>query len=270
MTVRLWDLDNHRPESVTTRRADGTLAASTRTTVVHEGEHDDVDLAALAERLRSHRRGPDAAGFETPDPPPGLLLVDSGHPGTVDLDEVHQQYVWWVTTTDGGRHPLRLGTDDAVLRLLASILTRELPVLAVTVEDGRPTGIRVRDRGVHTLLSPTLSRPGGDTTHLYTRLSSRLERLRDRAGRSAAPQPETDRLEALCRDLHEALTALAASGVLRPEGMTVHVLTTRARTASDLGLEILAAALDAVVERPGPEAVLRACALVGRVRSLAR
>ena len=63
---------------------------------------------------------------------------------------------------------------------------------------------------------------------------------------------------------------LAASGALRAEGTTAHVLATRARAARDLQLQTLAAALTEVEQRPGPGAVLRACAVVDRVRALAR
>ena len=74
----------------------------------------------------------------------------------------------------------------------------------------------------------------------------------------------------MCEDLHEALTALAASGALRAQGRTAHVLTSRARRARELQLETLAAALTRVEDEPGPQAILRACAVVDRIRALTR
>ena len=47
------------------------------------------------------------------------------------------------------------------------------------------------------------------------------------------------------------------------------MLTTRARAADQMQLTTLAAALEEVIARPGPAAVLRACAVVDRVRALA-
>ncbi|PZU33778.1 MAG: hypothetical protein DI576_06315 [Actinomyces sp.] len=272
LTARFWDLDNHRLETVTTgraagadpafqrsedaplvwgasvrtllsgplrlagatRRGDGALAPSRRTTVTRCGGYDGIDLAALAHELGSLRRGPRAAGFEAPAPPVRLLLPGASGLGRFDLDEVHQQYVWLVHDEAGQDHLLRLDPDGAESRLVAAVLARNLPVVAITLE-----------------------------------LAERLERLRAEAAVLAPPR-EAGPIEALCADVHEALTALAASGALRAEGMTAYVLATRARAARDLQLQTLAAALAEVEERPGPRAVLRACAVVDRVRALAR
>ena len=332
LTARFWDLERRRLESVTTgraagadpafrrsedvplvwgasvgvllsgplrlqdasRRADGTLAPSTRTTVSRcDGDgcrddggagdgadgrygcvgydgYDGIDLAAVARELREFRRGPRAASFEPPSPPVRLLLTRSSGLGRIDLDEIHQQYVWPVRGIEGETRVLRLDPDGMEARLVADLLARNVPVVAMTVEGDRPTGIYVRDRGALALLSPSISSVRAGAPRFYRRLAERLERLR--AG-ATAPAPIPDSVpvvESLCRDAHEALTALAASGGdLRPEGMTAHVLTTRARTARELRLETLAAALDGTGEDAGPRAVLRACAVVDRVRALA-
>ena len=307
LTARFWDLDNRRLETVTTgraagadpafqrsedaplvwgasvrtllsgplrlagatRRGDGALAPSRRTTVTRCGGYDGIDLAALSHELGSLRRGPRAAGFEAPAPPVRLLLTRASGLGRFDLDEVHQQYVWPVHDEAGQDHLLRLDPDGAESRLVAAVLARNLPVVAITVEGDRPAGIYVRSEGVLTLLSPTISSVRADAFRFYRRLAKRLERLRAEAAVLAPPR-EAGPIEALCADVHEALTALAASGALRAEGMTAHVLATRARAARDLQLQTLAAALAEVEERPGPRAVLRACAVVDRVRALAR
>ena len=307
LTARFWDLDNHRLETVTTgraagadpafqrsedaplvwgasvrtllsgplrlagatRRGDGALAPSRRTTVTRCGGYDGIDLAALSHELGSLRRGPRAAGFEAPAPPVRLLLTRASGLGRFDLDEIHQQYVWPVHDEAGQDHLLRLDPDGAESRLVAAVLARNLPVVAITVEGDRPAGIYVRSEGVLTLLSPTISSVRADAFRFYRRLAKRLERLRAEAAVLAPPR-EAGPIEALCADVHEALTALAASGALRAEGMTAHVLATRARAARDLQLQTLAAALAEVEERPGPWAVLRACAVVDRVRALAR
>ena len=75
-------------------------------------------------------------------------------------------------------------------------------------------------------------------------------------------------IRVLVQDVREALTALAASGAMRPTGMVAHVLRTRVRRAGDLQLATLAAALAEVGDRPSPGAVLRACAVVDRLDAL--
>lgn len=307
LTARFWDLDNRRLESVTTgraagadpafqrsedaplvwgapvrtllsgplrlkgatRRGDGALAPSTRTAVTRCGGYDDIDLAALADELGSLRRGPRAAGFEAPAPPVRLLLPGASGLGRIDVDEIHQQYVWPVHDAAGRGHLLRLAPDGAESCLVAAVLARSLPVVAITVEGDRPAGIYVRSEGALALLSPTISSVRADAPGFYRRLAERLKRLR--AGASVlAPPREAGPIESLCTDVHEALTALAASGALRAEGTIAHVLATRTRAARDLQLQTLAAALTEVEQRPGPGAVLRACAVVDRVRALAR
>ena len=75
-------------------------------------------------------------------------------------------------------------------------------------------------------------------------------------------------IRVLVQDVREALTALAASGTMRPAGMVAHVLRTRVRRAGDLQLATLVAALAEVGDRPSPGAVLRACAVVDRLAAL--
>ena len=306
LTVRLWDAENHRLESVTTgraagtdptfrrsedavllwgvcvrtllagplrltgatRRGDGTLAPSARTTVTRCGSYDGIDLAGIARELGALRHGPQAAGFEAPPPPVTLLLTCSPGLGRIDLDELHQQYVWPVRDRAGQDHLLRLGAEDASCRLVAAVLARDLPVDAVALEGDRPAGILVRDRGVPTLLSPTITSVRTDDPGLYHRLAGRMERLRSEV--RTLPPPETGPVQALCADVRETLTALATSGAPRAQGAGAHVLVTRARTARGLQLQTLAAALDEVEAGCSPQALLRACALVDRVRALAR
>lgn len=306
VTARFWDADHHRLESVTTgraagadpgfqrsegavllwntsigallsaplrlkgatRRADGTLAPSSRTTAVSRGGFDGVDLPGLAAELDALQSGPGAAGFEAPAPRVRLIPVAGDGLGRIDLDEVHQEYVWPVRAVDGRTHLLRLDPVGAEPRFVASLLARNLPVVALTVEAGRPTGVFVHSDGALKLFAPSLSSVQADSYRFFRRLSERLEGLRARAV-AVAPGRERGPVEALCADALEALADLAASGAPAPEGMTAHVLTTRARAADQMQLTTLAAALEEVIARPGPAAVLRACAVVDRVRALA-
>ena len=306
VTARFWDADHHRLESVTTgraagadpgfqcsegavllwntsigallsgplrlkgatRRADGALAPSSRTTAVGQGDFDGVDLPGLAAELDAFQNGPGAAGFEAPAPRVRLIPVAGDGLGRMDLDEVHQEYVWPVRDADGRTHLLRLDPVGAEPRFVASLLTRNLPVVALTVEAGRPTGVFVHSDGALKLFAPSLSSVLADSYRFFHRLSERLEGLRARAV-AVAPGRERGPIETLCADAREALADLAASGAPAPEGMTAHVLTTRARAADQMQLTTLAAALEEVIARPGPAAVLRACAVVDRVRALA-
>ena len=306
VTARFWDADHHRLESVTTgraagadpgfqcsegavllwntsigallsgplrlkgaaRRADGALAPSSRTTAVGRGGFDGVDLPGLAAELDALQSGPGAAGFEAPAPRVRLIPVAGDGLGRMDLDEVHQEYVWPVRDIGGRTHLLRLDPVGAEPRFVASLLARNLPVVALTVEAGRPTGVFVHSDGALKLFAPSLSSVQADSYRFFRRLSERLEGLRARAV-AVAPGRELGPIEALCADAREALADLAASGAPAPEGMTAHVLTTRARAADQMQLTTLAAALEEVIARPGPAAVLRACAVVDRVRALA-
>ena len=306
VTARFWDAEHHRLESVTTgraagadpgfqrsegavslwgvsigallsaplrlqgaaRRADGDLAPSSRTTAVSRGGFDDVDLPGLAAELDAFQSGPGVAGFEAAAPRVRLIPVAGDGLGRMDLDEVHQEYVWPVRDADGRTHLLRLDPVGAEPRFVASLLARNLPVVALTVEAGRPTGVFVHSDGALKLFAPSLSSVRADSYRFFRRLSERLEGLRARAV-AVAPGRELGPIEALCADAREALTNLAASGALTPEDMTAHVLTTRARAARQMQLTTLAAALEEVVARPGAGAVLRACAVVDRVRALA-
>ncbi|WP_315071491.1 hypothetical protein [Actinomyces massiliensis] len=308
LTARFWDMENRRLESVTTgraagadptfhcadniplvwgasvrallsgplrltgatRRTDGVLAPSARTTVRHCGGYDDIDLAAIAHELRALQRGPGAAGFEAPLPPVRLMLPDPSGLGRIDLDEIHQQYVWPVCDTAGEEHLLRLVPDSTEAALIAAVLTRDLPVVAMTVEGDRPAGIYVRREGGLALLSPSISSIRAGRIGFYHRLAERLERLRAETAAPTPPPSASGLIESLCEDLREALTALAASGALRAQGRTAHVLTSRARWARELQLETLAAALTRVEDEPGPQAILRACAVVDRIRALTR
>ena len=306
VTARFWDADHHRLESVTTgraagadpgfqcsegavllwntsigallsgplrlkgatRRADGALAPSSRTTALSRGDFDGVDLPGLAAELDALQSGPGAAGFEAPAPRVRLIPVAGDGLGRIDLDEVHQEYVWPVRDADGRTHLLRLDPVGAEPRFVASLLARNLPVVALTVEAGRPTGVFVHSDGALKLFAPSLSSVQADSYRFFRRLSERLEGLRARAV-AVAPGRELGPIEALCADAREALADLAASGAPAPEGMTAHVLTTRARAADQMQLTTLAAALEEVIARPGAGAVLRACAVADRVRALA-
>ena len=202
VTARFWDAERHRLESVTTgraagadpgfqrsegavllwnasigallsaplrlkgaaRRADGTLAPSSRTTAVGQGGFDGVDLPGLAAELDALQSGPGAAGFEAPAPRVRLIPVAGDGLGRMDLDEVHQEYVWPVRDADGRTHLLRLDPAGAEPRFVASLLARNLPVVALTVEAGRPTGVFVHSDGALKLFAPSLSSVQADST----------------------------------------------------------------------------------------------------------
>ena len=313
LTIRLWDLDNGRPEAVTTgraagvdaafrysedaillwgasvknilsgplrltgaaRRPDGALAPSSRTAVTRrsgEAGYDDVDLEAVAERLQQVCSGPEAARFEAPVARVRLIMVAKDGLGPIDIDEVHQRYLWPVTSTDGHRHLLTMEVGGREMQMVSDVLSRELQVHAITVEGDRPAGVFVRKHGRICLLATTFPPSRSASNREYRRLRRRTEQMHSRMRTQAPDKNGTGRtpMRALALDVHEALTALAASGTTRPTGMVAHVLHTRARMADDLQLTTLAAVLAEVENRPSPGAVLRACAVVDRLDALTR
>ena len=311
LTIRLWDLDNGRPEAVTTgraagvdaafrysedaillwgtsvrnilsgplrltgaaRRPDGALAPSSRTAVTRrsgEASYDDVDLAAVADRLQGIGFGPEAARFEAPVPRVRLIMVGQDGLGPIDIDEVHQHYLWSVTSTDGHRHLLTMEVGGREMQMVSDALSRKLQIQAVTVEGDCPAGVFVCEHDRLSLLAATFPPSRSASNRGYRRLHRRKEQMLSRMRTQAPDKNGADRtpIRALAQDVHEALTALAASGTMRPAGMVAHVLRTRARMADDLQLTTLTALLAEVDDRPSPGALLRACAVVDRLDAL--
>ena len=311
LTIRLWDLDNGRPEAVTTgraagvdaafrysedaillwgtsvrnilsgplrltgaaRRPDGALAPSSHTAVTRrsgEASYDDVDLAAVADRLQGIGFGPEAARFEAPVPRVRLIMVGQDGLGPIDIDEVHQHYLWSVTSTDGHRHLLTMEVGGREMQMVSDALSRKLQIQAVTVEGDCPAGVFVCEHDRLSLLAATFPPSRSASNRGYRRLHRRKEQMLSRMRTQAPDKNGADRtpIRALAQDVHEALTALAASGTMRPTGMVAHVLRTRARMADDLQLTTLTALLAEVDDRPSPGALLRACAVVDRLDAL--
>ena len=257
------------------RRPDGALAPSSRTAVTRrsgEAGYDDVDLEAVAERLQQVCSGSEAARFEAPVARVRLIMVAKDGLGPIDIDEVHQRYLWPVTSTDGHRRLLTMEVGGREMQMVSDVLSRELQVHAITVEGDRPAGVFVREHGRICLLATTFPPSRSASNREYRRLRRRTEQMHSRMRTQAPEKNRTDQtpMRALAQDVHEALTALAASGTTCPTGMVAHVLRTRARMADDLQLTTLAAALAEVDNRPSPGAVLRACAVVDRLDSLTR
>ena len=308
LTMKLWDLDKGQPEMVTTgraagtdaafhysqdatllwdtsvrnilsgplhltgaeRRPDGTLAPSNRTSVTRrstEPDYDDIDLEAVADRLQQTGSGPEVARFEAPVPRLRLIMVAQDGLGPIGIDEVHQHYLLPVMSTDGRRHLLSMEVDGWEMQMVSDVLSRDLQVHAVTVEGDRPSGVFVRERDRISLLTATYPPSHGASRRGHSRPRRRAEQERPQEAETNGTDPLP--IRALVRDVHDALTALAASGTMRPTGMVTHVLRTRVRTAGDLQLTTLAAALAEVGDRPSPCAVLRACAVVDRLEALA-
>ena len=305
LTIRLWDLDNGQPEMVTTgraagtdaafqysqdatllwgtsvrnilsgplrltgaqRRPEGSLAPSNRTSVTRsstEPGYDDIDLEAVADHLQRTGTGPEAARFEAPMPRLRLILVAQDGLGPISIDEVHQHYLLPVTSTNGCRHLLCMEVGGWEMQMVSDVLSRDLQVYAIAVEGDRPSGVFVREHDRISLLAATCPPSRG---------TSGRGRLRPRPEEARTQEAETngeDRtpIRVLVQDVREALTALAASGTMRPAGMVAHVLRTRVRRAGELQLATLAAALAEVGDRPSPGAVLRAWALVDRLAAL--
>ena len=307
LTIRLWDLDNGQPEMVTTgraagtdaafqysqdatllwgtsvrnilsgplrltgaqRRPEGSLAPSNRTSVTRrstEPGYDDIDLEAVADHLQRTGTGPGAARFEAPVPRLRLIMVAQDGLGPISIDEVHQRYLLPVTSTDGCRHLLCMEVGGWEMQMVSDVLSRDLQVYAITVEGDRPSGVFVREHDRISLLAatfpPSRAVPG--------RGRGRSRRGPEEAGTQEAETNGEDRtpIRVLVQDVREALTALAASGTMRPAGMVAHVLRMRVRRAGELQLATLAAALAEVGDRPSPSAVLRAWALVDRLAAL--
>lgn len=305
LTIRLWDLDNGQPEMVTTgraagtdaafqysqdatllwgtsvrnilsgplrltgaqRRPEGSLAPSNRTSVTRSSTdpgYDDIDLEAVADHLQRTGTGPEAARFEAPMPRLRLILVAQDGLGPISIDEVHQHYLLPVTSTNGCRHLLCMEVGGWEMQMVSDVLSRDLQVYAIAVEGDRPSGVFVREHDRISLLAATFPPSRG---------TSGRGRLRPRPEEARTQEAETngeDRtpIRVLVQDVREALTALAASGTMRPAGMVAHVLRTRVRRAGELQLATLAAALAEVGDRPSPGAVLRAWALVDRLAAL--
>ena len=305
LTMRLWDLDKGRPEMVTTgraagadaafhysqdatllwgtsvrnilsgplhltgaeRRPDGSLAPSNRTSVARrstEPGYDDIDLEAVADHLQRTGTGPEAARFEAPVPRLRLILVAQDGLGPISIDEVHQHYLLPVTSTDGCRHLLCMEVGGWEMQMVSDVLSRDLQVYAITVEGDRPSGVFVREHDRISLLAATFPPSRGSSGRGRPRRGPEAGRAQE------AETNEEDRtpIRVLVHDVRGALTALAASGTMRPTGMVAHVLRTRVRRAGDLQLTTLAAALAEVGDRPSPGAVLRACAVVDRLDAL--
>ena len=305
LTMRLWDLDNGQPEMVTTgraagtdaafhysqdatllwgtsvrnilsgplhltgaeRRPDGSLAPSNRTSVTRrstEPGYDDIDLEAVADQLQRTGTGPGAARFEAPVPRLRLILVAQDGLGPISIDEVHQDYLLPVTSTDGCRHLLCMEVGGWEMQMVSDVVSRDLQVHAITVEGDRPSGVFVREHDRLSLLAATFPPSRGSSGRGRPRRGPEAGRAQE------AETNEEDRtpIRVLVHDVRGALTALAASGTMRPTGMVAHVLRMRARRADDLQLTTLAAALAEVADRPSPGAVLRACAVVDRLDAL--
>ena len=249
------------------RRPDGSLAPSNRTSVTRrstEPGYDDIDLEAVADHLQRTGTGPGAARFEAPVPRLRLIMVAQDGLGPISIDEVHQHYLLAVTSTDGCRHLLCMEVGGWEMQMVSDVLSRDLQVYAITVEGDRPSGVFVRGHDRISLLAATF--PPSRGTSGRGRLRPRPEEARTQE----AEMNGEDRtpIQALVQDVREALTALAASGTMRPAGMVAHVLRTRVRRAGELQLATLAAALAEVGDRPSPSAVLRAWALVDRLAAL--
>lgn len=305
LTIRLWDLDNGQLEMVTTgraagtdaafhysqdatllwgtsvrnilsgplrltgaqRRPEGSLAPSNRTSVTRSSTdpgYDNIDLEAVADHLHQTGSGPEAARFEAPMPRLRLILVAQDGLGPISIDEVHQRYLLPVTSTNGCRHLLCMEVGGWEMQMVSDVLSRDLQVYAITVEGDRPSGVFVREHDRISLLAATF--PPSRAVPGRGRLRPRPEE----AHTQEAEMNGEDRtpIQALVQDVREALTALAASGTMRPAGMVAHVLRTRVRRAGELQLATLAAALAEVGDRPSPGAVLRACAVVDRLAAL--
>ena len=305
LTMRLWDLDKGRPEMVTTgraagadaafhysqdatllwgtsvrnilsgplrltgaqRRPDGSLAPSNRTSVTRSSTdpgYDDIDLEAVADHLHQTGSGPEATRFEAPAPRLRLILVAQDGLGPISIDEVHQHYLLPVTSTDGCRHLLCMEVGGWEMQMVSDVLSRDLQVHAITVEGDRPSGVFVREHDRLSLLAATFPPSRGSSGRGRPRRGPEAGRAQE------AETNEEDRtpIRVLVHDVRGALTALAASGTMRPTGMVAHVLRTRVRRAGDLQLTTLAAALAEVGDRPSPGAVLRACAVVDRLDAL--
>ena len=117
------------------RRPDGTLAPSSRTAVTRrsgEAGYDDVDLEAVAGHLQQIGSGPEEARFEVPVPRIRLIMVAEDGLGPIDIDEVHQHYLWPVTGTDGCRHLLSMEVGGREMQMVSDVRSRELQVCAIT------------------------------------------------------------------------------------------------------------------------------------------
>ena len=148
------------------------------------------------------------------------------------------------------------------MQMVSDVLSRDLQVHAITVEGDRPSGVFVREHDRLSLLAATFPPSRGSSGRGRPRPEEARTHEAETNGEDRTP------IRVLVQDVRGALTALAASGTMRPTGMVAHVLRMRVRRADDLQLTTLAAALAEVGDRPSPGAVLRACAVVDRLDAL--
>lgn len=247
------------------RLSDGTLNVTSRTQVAPGASELGAELLSeVALHLALAPRRADGVGFDEPAPRVGLVLVGPQGCGALGLDEVRQQVVWPVRDATGGVHRLRLPASHVGVDSLLRIVALELPIEAITVEDGVPTTVFVR-QGKH-LQGISLSL-GVDVLMVVGRdLRDKLDALAEIPA-VEVPEPALDPLAALLADVTDALTAVAASGGVEVEPH-VGVLSERTRRADELGWGVLARALRGLLQDRTPASLMRASAVVGRLRAL--
>lgn len=248
------------------RRRDGTLSPTTRSRVIPNGDWASVDLPALAGAVQRARTGPAAVGFGPPRPRVRLVIPRRRGIGPLEIDEVAQEVVWTVTDTDGVKHRLRLDAVGPELDGLAWVLAQRSTITALTVADGRPETIFVADGAGLRLVSPSLTTVS--EFGLAARLRTRLQQLREHRAATPDPAPPNP-LESLCADVREVLAALAASGQPHLSARQAATLAERSSTAHDLGLGVLARTVERLTSANAlPADVLRAAFVLDRVHDL--
>jgi hypothetical protein len=256
-------------------KTDGALGAGGNPVIQRlDGDGFDLDeLRAIAERTGAGVAPRDVVGFGRR--PANVRLVLVRDVGEVGIDEVRQELMLSVVTSDGETRALRLPvTSEQAVETLLSVRSKLVAVTIERREDrDEPVGLFVRDKTAIRLISPTITPAWSLESSYWDFWRRRIRKLRAQASsaktvRSVVSQPSPVRRVALL--LGDVLVAAAATG--RP------VLTVRQRSdveqartlARDLGLSTLertaAGLLDGELT---PPAVLHAAFVVGRARAVA-
>lgn len=245
------------------RRDDGTLSASTKTTV-SAGAWTDVDLPALAEQVNSAGSGDARTRFGAATEP---LRIVQPRPrfglGVLELDEVAQELVWPVTDRSGTAHRLALpALEDTVL--LLTWLVEEARLLALVCVGDRPEAAFLSAKGGLELVSLTLSPlPRRRIEPSWRRRLLKLDQQR-----RATPTRRLGDLERVCAALAEVLDNQASGGIRELSPRQRDSLIQRGRELDDLGLGTLGRATAAFLDAPTPAALLWARLVLDRVEAL--
>ncbi|MFZ2167008.1 MAG: hypothetical protein WAV45_16230, partial [Propionibacteriaceae bacterium] len=248
------------------RRDDGTLSATSRTTVTST-PWTSFDAEALAAKVNQASAGAAQVAFGRPEHRLRMILPRTSFGlGTVELDEVTQQFVWPVVDSSGHRHRLALDATPTHARLFTWLIEQR-KVVAIVALDDEPIAVFLPEAKSIRLVSLSASSirlPDGKASW-----QRRLLKL-DTQRRATAPLREPNALQRLFATIGDVVLALAATGQPQLTSRQRDTLIRCQRECADLGLTTLATALAPLVgEAPPPATLLALRFLLDRLEALA-